>query len=259
MNDTTPAIRPFVTAVPDQAIDDLKARLARTRWPDPETVSDWSQGVLSDNLRRLLQRWEHDYDWRQLRCLGKGRKHRVIPLQKPAVRLLNAWLAESGTTPTAPLFPTSRGTPLRRAAVAKLLARHVTVASGRCPSLRGKNVTPHTLRHTCAMMLLHAGIDTASIALWLGHATIQTTQAYLHADLELKRRSLDRLAPIGATRRPAGDPGLVGEVRDVVDRPVPGVRRSHRLPHRSMRGATVMPTGIDIGAQHPGTLRDRSA
>ncbi len=64
MNDTTPAIRPFVAAVPDEAIDDLKARLARTRWPDPETVSDWSQGVLSDNLRRLLQRWGHDYDWR---------------------------------------------------------------------------------------------------------------------------------------------------------------------------------------------------
>ena len=64
MNDTTPAIRPFVAAVPDEAIDDLKARLARTRWPDLETVSDWSQGVRSDNLRRLLQRWEHDYDWR---------------------------------------------------------------------------------------------------------------------------------------------------------------------------------------------------
>lgn len=64
MNDTTPDIRPFVAAVPDDAIDDLKTRLARTRWPDPETVSDWSQGVRSDNLRRLLHRWEHDYDWR---------------------------------------------------------------------------------------------------------------------------------------------------------------------------------------------------
>ena len=69
----------------------------------------------------------------------------------------------------------------------------------------------------------------------------------------------DLKARLARTRRPARDPGLVGEVRDVVDRPVPGVRRSHRLPHRSMRGATVMPTGIDIGAQHPGTLRDRSA
>ena len=133
----------------------------------------------------------------QLRCLGKGRKRRVIPLQKPTVRLLTAWLSELDGIPATPLFPTSTGTALSRAAVAKLLARHVQVASVRCASLGEKNVTPHTLRHTCAMMLLHAGIDTASIALWLGHATIQTTQAYLHADLELKRRSLDRLPAIG--------------------------------------------------------------
>lgn len=133
----------------------------------------------------------------QLRCVGKGRKHRVIPLQKPTIRLLTAWLSEVDTDPATPLFPTSTGTALSRAAVAKLLARHVQVASERCASLREKNVTPHTLRHTCAMMLLHAGIDTASIALWLGHATIQTTQSYLHADLELKRRSLDRLPAIG--------------------------------------------------------------
>lgn len=133
----------------------------------------------------------------QLRCLGKGRKHRVIPLQKPTVRLLTTWLSELDGIPATPLFPTSTGTVLSRAAVAKLLARHVGVASERCASLREKNVTPHTLRHTCAMMLLHAGIDTASIALWLGHATLQTTQAYLHADLELKRRSLDRLPAIG--------------------------------------------------------------
>ncbi|WP_448232484.1 epoxide hydrolase family protein [Microbacterium lacticum] len=61
-----------MAAVPDEAIDDLKARLARTRWPDPETVSDWSQGVRSDNLRRLLQRWEHDYDWRDFESRLNG-------------------------------------------------------------------------------------------------------------------------------------------------------------------------------------------
>ena len=77
------------------------------------------------------------------------------------------------------------------------ITRHAATAVEDCPSLAEKNITPHTLRHTCAMMLLHAGIDTASIALWLGHATIQTTQSYLHADLELKRRSLDRLPAIG--------------------------------------------------------------
>lgn len=138
----------------------------------------------------------------QLRCLGKGRKHRVIPLQKPTVRLLTAWITELGQATGAPLFPTSTGTPLTRAAVAKLITRHALTAAETCPSLAEKNITPHTLRHTCAMMLLHAGIDTASIALWLGHATIQTTQVYLHADLELKRRTLDRLPTIG-NRPPA--------------------------------------------------------
>src|SRR5660398_331719 len=92
---------------------------------------------------------------------------------------------------------TCRATSLvTRAAVTKLVARHVQSAAQQCPSLSGKNVTPHTLRHTCAMTLLHAGIDTASIALWLGHTNIQTTQVYLHADLELKRRTLDRLPSI---------------------------------------------------------------
>jgi site-specific recombinase XerD len=129
----------------------------------------------------------------QLECLGKGRKQRVIPLQKNTVKLVTAWLRELPPTPDGPLFPTSTGVALTRAAVGKLVARHARSAAQRCPSLTGKDVTPHTLRHTCAMSLLHAGIDTASIALWLGHANTQTTQIYLHADLELKRRALDRL------------------------------------------------------------------
>jgi integrase/recombinase XerD len=132
----------------------------------------------------------------QLECVGKGRKQRIIPLQKNTTALLTAWFRELPTARDTPLFPTHSGTPLTRAAVTKLVARHVKSAAGRCPSLAEKNVTPHTLRHTCAMSLLHAGIDTASIALWLGHANIQTTQIYLHADLELKRRTLDRLPAI---------------------------------------------------------------
>ncbi|WP_454156732.1 tyrosine-type recombinase/integrase [Microbacterium lacticum] len=116
--------------------------------------------------------------------------------QKNTVQLLTAWLSELPSTPDGPLFPTHAGTPLTRAAVGKLIARHTAAAAGRCSSLAGKNVTPHTLRHTCAMSLLHAGIDTASIALWLGHSNIQTTQIYLHADLELKRRTLERVPAV---------------------------------------------------------------
>ena len=113
--------------------------------------------------------------------------------RKNTVRLLTAWLAELPPAREGPLFPTNSGTPLTRAAVGKLVTRHAATAAERCPSLTGKNVTPHTLRHTCAMSLLHAGIDTASIALWRGHASIQTTQIYLHADLELKQRTLERV------------------------------------------------------------------
>jgi integrase/recombinase XerD len=129
----------------------------------------------------------------QLECVGKGRKQRIIPLQKNTTQLLTAWLSELPTVADTPLFPTHAGTAMTRAAVTKLVARHVQAAAEKFPSLGGKNVTPHTLRHTCAMTLLHAGIDTASIALWLGHANLQTTQVYLHADLELKRQTLDRL------------------------------------------------------------------
>jgi len=129
----------------------------------------------------------------QLECLGKGRKQRIIPLQKNTIALLTAWIAELPPVARTPLFPTSTGKQLTRAAAGKLVARHTSTATEHCPSLTGKNITPHTLRHTCAMTLLHAGIDTASIALWLGHANLQTTQVYLHADLELKRRTLERL------------------------------------------------------------------
>lgn len=133
----------------------------------------------------------------QLECVGKGRKQRIIPLHKNTTTLLTAWFCEISAAPDTPLFPSHGGAPLTRAAVGKLVARHATTAAARCPSITGKNVTPHTLRHTRAMSLLHAGIDTASIALWLGHSNIQTTQIYLHADLELKRRTLDRLPTIG--------------------------------------------------------------
>jgi site-specific recombinase XerD len=138
----------------------------------------------------------------QVRCVGKGRKERVVPLQQPTVRLLKAWLAELPAAPEQPLFPTRGGTALTRAAVGKLVTRHAATAAECCPSLAEKNVTPHTLRHTCAMLLLWAGVDIASIALWLGHASIQTTQIYLHADLELKRRTLNRVPAI-ADRPPA--------------------------------------------------------
>jgi len=96
------------------------------------------------------------------------------------------WLKERGGTPSDPLFPTRTGTPLTRDALARRLAKYAAAAARACPSLRSKTVTPHVLRHTAAMRLLHAKIDTSIIALWLGHDEIQTTQVYLHANLAIK-------------------------------------------------------------------------
>lgn len=128
-------------------------------------------------------------------CLGKGRKHRATPLTAITVAVLRAWLTERGGQPHEPVFPTRQGRPLSQDAVVKLLRKHLRTAATACPSIAAKAVTPHTLRHTAAMRLLHAGIDSTVIALWLGHESIETTNIYLHADMTIKQRALDRTTP----------------------------------------------------------------
>lgn len=130
-----------------------------------------------------------------LHCHGKGRKDRNTPLTKPTVAILNHWLPERGKEQDGPLFPTRKGTQLSRDAVAKLLKKYTAEATKKCPTLAVKNVTPHTLRHTTAMLLLHAGVDLSVIAMWLGHESTETTQIYLHADMSLKEKALARLTP----------------------------------------------------------------
>jgi len=132
-----------------------------------------------------------------VRCLGKGRKERCTPLTAQVTRLLRAWLDERGGGPADPLFPTSPGQPLSRDAVELLVTRHTKTAQAACPTLRRKTVTPHVLRHTAAMSLLHAGTDITVIALWLGHEHAETAQIYIHADQTLKQRALDRTTPPG--------------------------------------------------------------
>lgn len=114
--------------------------------------------------------------------------------------MLNTWLTEQRARPPDPLFPTRRGTPLSRDALQRRVTKHAATAALSCPSLQEKTVTPHTLRHSAAMRLLHAGVDTAVIALWLGHETVASTQVYIHADLALKERALARTAPLAATQ-----------------------------------------------------------
>jgi integrase/recombinase XerD len=131
-------------------------------------------------------------------CLGKGRKQRITPLTKITVAVLRAWLAERAGQPDQPLFPARDGGRLSRDAVERRIAKHTAAAADNCPSLKTKNITAHTLRHTAAMRLLHAGVDTSVIALWLGHEQADTTQIYLHADLALKEKALARTTPPGA-------------------------------------------------------------
>ncbi len=126
---------------------------------------------------------------------GKGRKQRCTPLTAQTVTVLQAWLKERHGRPEDPLFPTSRGRPLSRDAVALLLTKHANTAQRHCPPIRTKTVTPHVLRHSTAMRLLQAGVDTSVIALWLGHEQSETVQIYLHADLSIKERALARTTP----------------------------------------------------------------
>jgi integrase/recombinase XerD len=137
-----------------------------------------------------------------VRAIGKGRKERVAPLTRQTVAVLRVWMRESASQPDgSPLFPSRHGGPLSRDGIERRLVKHVATARRACPTLRGKRVDMHTLRHTAAMTLLNAGIDTSTIALWLGHEQERTTHVYLHADLALKQRTLDRITP------PGGHPG----------------------------------------------------
>jgi integrase/recombinase XerD len=128
-------------------------------------------------------------------CRGKGRKDRITPLTTSTVAVLREWINQQPGDPADPLFPTRRHRRLSRDAVEHRLAYYATKAAAGCPSLHGKTITAHVLRHTTAMRLLHAGVDTSVIALWLGHVSVDTTQIYLHADLELKEKALARTRP----------------------------------------------------------------
>jgi site-specific recombinase XerD len=189
----------MVCFLTSQEVDTLLAAPDRTSWygrRDHALLTLAVQtGLRVSELTRLTSGDLHLGTGAYARCLGKGRKQRATPLTSQTVAVLKVWLRERAGNPTDPLFPSRRNRPLSSDAVTWLLTKHVAAATRRCPSLAGKNVTPHVLRHTAAMRLLQAGVDTSVIALWLGHESVQTTQIYLHADLALKEQALARTAP----------------------------------------------------------------
>lgn len=128
-----------------------------------------------------------------VRIRGKGRKERVVPLWKSTATALRRWLRRVNQRPDAPLFPNRHGQPLSRSGIEDRLRAAVRSAAEQIPRLKGRRISPHTLRHTTAMHLLQSGVDITVIALWLGHESPATTHLYLEADLAMKERALQKL------------------------------------------------------------------
>ena len=145
-----------------------------------------------------------------LQLHGKGRKERTIPLWPQTRRVLQIWFEELGRDGHQVAFPSVRGGALSRQSVNYLIQKTAQAASAGCPSLGNRPITPHLIRHTTATHLLQAGVDIATIALWLGHESIETTHVYLEADLETKEQALQKLTPVKeqGTRFTADDPLL---------------------------------------------------
>lgn len=133
-----------------------------------------------------------------VRCHGKGRKDRAIPLTAATEAAVRYWLRERAGLPTDPLFCTRTGRRLTRDAIEHRLIAHHAAAALTCGTLQSKKLSPHTLRHTTAMTLLHAGVDTTVIALWLGHADTRSTDPYIHADMTIKERALAKTTPVSS-------------------------------------------------------------
>ena len=191
--------RALITYLTEREIDALLAAPDRGTWTGRRDhamlLLATQTGLRASELIGLTSGDAHLGVGAHVSCLGKGRKQRVTPLTKQTVVILRAWLAERAGHPDEPLFPTRTGRPLSRDAIEHRLAKHAATANAACPSLQAKKITPHVLRHTAAMRLLHAGVDTSVIALWLGHEHIETTQIYLHADMALKEAALARTTP----------------------------------------------------------------
>ncbi len=193
------ARRAVVSFLSTSEIDELVAAPNRTTWIGRRDhallVTAIQTGLRVSELVGLRHNDVVVGTGAHVRCTGKGRKQRCTPLTRHTVATLRTWMAELAGTGDDPLFPTRRGTAITADAIGDLVDRYVTIARRNHPNWTAARVTPHTLRHSAAMQLLEAGVETSVIALWLGHEHIQTTQIYLHGDLTMKERALERTRP----------------------------------------------------------------
>ena len=190
--------RSLVTFLTDREVEALLTATNRTTWTGRRDhamlLLAVQTGLRVSELIGLRCADIHLGTGAHVSCRGKGRKERITPLTRTTVAVLRVWLAERAGEGADPLFPTSTGTLLSRDAVERRITRYAAAAAAACPSFRTKRISPHVLRHTAAMRLLQAGVDTSVIALWLGHEHVETTQIYLHADLAIKERAIARTA-----------------------------------------------------------------
>lgn len=176
--------------------------------PDPLTWSGRRDRALLSLLYNTGARVSEATGWRRadlslepcrsVQIRGKGRKQRMVPLWKSTALLLKKWLREIAEAPLTPLFPNRHGEPLSRSGVEERLGKAVQTAAQRSPTLVGRVVSPHTLRHTTAMHLLQSGVEITVIALWLGHESTETTHQYVEADMSMKERILGNLEEVSS-------------------------------------------------------------
>ncbi|MCY7308865.1 MAG: site-specific integrase [Rhodoferax sp.] len=137
-----------------------------------------------------------------VRLLGKGRKERICPLWPETIALLTALLKRQPRPDDEPLFVNRYGAPIGASGVRFKLTQYVQAAARTAPTLSSKKVTPHQFRHATAVHLVAAGVDVTVIRSWLGHAHLDTTNHYAQANLETKRKALERLDPSSTIKKP---------------------------------------------------------
>ena len=202
-----------VHAIPMKKIDEgLVASLTPAEMqalldaPDPRTVAGTRDRAMvhlafAAGLRvsELVGLRVNQFDARppgSIHVMGKGRRERVLPLWRETVAAIRAWLAVRPPGADTALFLNSAGRAMTRAGFEYILAKHAETAATVQPSIRGKKVSPHVLRHSCALHTLQATRDVRKVALWLGHASLQSTEVYLRADPTEKLEALKAtLAP----------------------------------------------------------------
>ena len=201
-----------IHAIPMKKVDEaLVTHLTRVEIkalldaPDPRTPSGtrdramlhlaFAAGLRVSELIGLKSDQVDQRNWGDIRVMGKGRRERVLPLWKETATAIRAWISIRPKTSAPELFLNGVGAPMTRSGFAYILRKHVERAAVTQPSLRDRPITPHVLRHTCAMHTLAATHDIRKVSLWLGHATLQSTEIYLRADPTEKLEALAAMEP----------------------------------------------------------------